>query len=125
MDRGKPFESKQPGTAYGLGLEVVVVVDVLEFGGLEAVVVFVLVFVVSFVFSFTTVDAGLTTVVLLSVFLSAGGLTVSLFCSQPPRSAALAKMQTSFFIFGFGCPSWTNLIRNKLCNRPCRRQVCF
>ena len=76
---------------------VVVVVVELE-GGLEVVVVFV--FVVSLVFSFTTVEAGLTTVVLFSVFFSAGaaGVTVSVFCSHAPRSAALARMQINFFI---------------------------
>ena len=56
----------------------------------------VVVFVVSFVFS--VVAGGFTTVVLFSVFFSAGGLTVSVFCSQAPRSAALAKMQINFFI---------------------------
>jgi hypothetical protein len=82
----------------------VVVVVLLEFdGGVDVVTVFV--FVVSLVFSFT-VEAGFTTVVLFSVFLSAGGLTVSVFCSQAPRSAALAKMQINFFIVWIGCPSW-------------------
>jgi len=42
---------------------------------------------------------GFTTVVLLSVFLSAGGLTVSVFCSQAAsKDAAPAKMQMYFFI---------------------------
>jgi hypothetical protein len=81
-----------------------VLVELDEFAGVVAVVVFVLVFVVSFVFSFTTaVEAGLTTVVLFSVFLS-GGLTVSVFCSQAPRSDAAAKMQNIFFIFRFWLP---------------------
>ena len=85
---------------YGLGLEVVVVVvlDELVVGGVDVVVVFV---VVSLVFS--VVDGGFTTVVLFSVFFSAGeaaGATTSVFCSQAPRSAALAKMQINFFIFG-------------------------
>jgi hypothetical protein len=70
------------------------------------VVVVVLVFVVSFVFSVV----GFTTVVLLSTFFSGAGevpgaITVS-FCSHAPRSAALAKMQNSFFIGLVGCPSW-------------------
>jgi fatty-acid desaturase len=79
----------------------VVVVELDEFvGGLDVVVVLVFVLVVSLVFSFTTVEAGLTTVVLFSVFFSAGaaGVTVSVFCSHAPRSAALAKMQINFFI---------------------------
>jgi len=93
--------------AYGLGLEVVVVVVLLdEFGGVEVVVVLVLVdvFVVSFSLTFSVV--GFTTVVLFSVFFSAGaaGATVSVFCSQAPRSAALAKMQINFFIVWIGCP---------------------
>ena len=99
---GKPFESKQR-CDYGLGLEVVVVVLV-EFdvvGAGTVVVVFVL--VVSFVFSVV----GFTMVV--SVFFSAGELagstTVVSLCSQPPRSAALAKMHNSFFIGLIGCPS--------------------
>jgi hypothetical protein len=57
----------------------------------------VLVFVVSFVFSVV----GLTMVVLFSVLGAGevpGATTVVSFCSQPPRSAALAKMQNSFFI---------------------------
>ena len=69
------------GPDYGLGLEVVVVVVV---------------------DSFFSVAGGFTTVVLCSTFFSgagdeAGATTVS-FCSQAPRSAALAKMQNSFFI---------------------------
>jgi len=81
---------------------VVVVVLVLDEGGVATVVV------VSLVFS---VFAGFTTVVLLSVFFSAGelaGATTSVFCSQAPRSAALAKMQSNFFIIWIGCPSWDN-----------------
>lgn len=39
-----------------------------------------------------------TTVVLFSVLFCAGGLVVSVFCSQAARSAALAMMQISFFI---------------------------
>jgi len=86
----------------------VVVVLLDEFGGVEVVVVLVLVdvFVVSFSLTFSVV--GFTTVVLFSVFFSAGaaGATVSVFCSQAPRSAALAKMQINFFIVWIGCPSW-------------------
>lgn len=44
---------------------------------------------------------GFTTVVLLSAFLSvpSPGVTTVDFCSQPPRSAAPAKMQRYFFMF--------------------------
>ena len=75
---------------------VVEVLEVLELGE-DGTVVVVLVFVVSFVFSVV----GLTMVVLFSVFGPGevpGATTVVSFCSQPPRSAALAKMQSSFFI---------------------------
>ncbi len=41
---------------------------------------------------------GFTTVVLFSVFLSAGGLVVSVFCSQAASNAAPARMQIIFFI---------------------------
>ena len=62
------------------------------------------------VFSFSDLAGGFTMVVLVSVFLlsagAAAGVTVSVFCSQAPRSAALAKMQISFFIVWIGCPSW-------------------
>jgi hypothetical protein len=98
---------------YGLGLEVVVVVVLLELeelGGVEVVVVFVEVLVVSLVFS--VVEGGFTTVVLCSVFLSGAGefagATTSVFCSHAPRSAALAKMQSNFFMVFIGCPSWDN-----------------
>jgi hypothetical protein len=94
--------------AYGFGLDdvVVVVLDDEFEEGLD-VIVFVFVLVVSLVFSFTTVDAGLTTVVLFSVFFSAGtGATVSVFCSHAPRSAAPAKMQINFFIGLVGGPCW-------------------
>jgi len=90
---------------------VVVVVELDEFGGVVAVVVFVLVvvFVVSLVFS-VTVEAGFTMVVLFSVFFSGAGdeagATTSVFCSHAPRSAALARMQSNFFIVWIGCPSW-------------------
>ena len=75
-------------------------VVVLDVGG----VVVVVVLVVSFVFSVV----GFTMVVLVSFF-SVGeevvvGATTSVRCSQAPRSAALAKMQSSFFIVWIGCP---------------------
>lgn len=86
-----------------------VLLEVEEFG-VDAVVVLVLVevFVVSFVFS--VVAGGFTTVVLCSVFFSVGlvGATTSVFCSHAPRSAALAKMQSNFFIVWIGCPLWDN-----------------
>ena len=87
---------------YGLGLEVVVVVVVVEldeFGVVPVVVVFVVV-LVSLVFS--VVAGGFTTVVFFSTFFSGAGefagATTSVFCSHAPRSAALAKMQSNFFI---------------------------
>ncbi len=98
----------------------VVVVLELELDELEDGLVVVVVFVVSFVFSVV----GFTTVVLFSTFFSGAGeepgaTTVS-FCSHAPRSAALAKMQNSFFIsFWIGCPSWTNLNRIMQSFRPC------
>jgi hypothetical protein len=55
------------------------------------------------VFSVFSAGDGFMIVVLLSVF-SAGGLvagaTVSVFCSQAASSAATAKMQMYFFIYG-------------------------
>ena len=67
--------------------------------GLVAFVVIVL--VVSLVFSV----AGFTTVVLFSVFFSAGaGVTTVSFCSQAPKRPAQAKMQINFFIGLDGCP---------------------
>ena len=86
---------------------VVVLLELDELGGVDVVVVFV--FVVSLVFS--VVEGGFTTVVLCSVFFSAGelaGATTSVFCSHAPRSAALARMQSNFFIVWIGCPSWDN-----------------
>jgi hypothetical protein len=84
---------------------VVVVVELDEFGGVATVVVLV---VVSLVFS---VVAGFTIVVFFSVFAGAGelaGATTSVFCSQAPRSAALATMQSNFFIVWIVCPIWDN-----------------
>jgi hypothetical protein len=109
---------------YGFGLDAVVVVvvdDEFEDGLVVVVFVLVLVFVVSFVFSFTTVEAGFTTVVLFSVFLSAAGGATTVFSSHPPRSAAPAKMQISFFI-GFGLLPMLGLSLNRLARtfRPCR-----
>jgi hypothetical protein len=80
--------------------------DELDDGDVAVVVFVFVVSLVSFVFSVV----GFTTVVLFSTFFSGAGevpgaITVS-FCSHPPRSAALAKMQNSFFIGLVGCPSW-------------------
>ena len=124
-NRGKPFESKL-STDYGLGLDVVVVVLVeLDEFGVVAVVVFVLVVsFVSFVFSFSVV--GFTTVVLFSTFFSGPGeLAVvgatTVLSSHPPRSAAVAKMQISFFIsFGLIAHLGTILNRTARSFRPCR-----
>jgi hypothetical protein len=96
---------------------VLLLLELDELGGVVAVVV-VFVFVVSLVFSFTTaVEAGFTTVVLFSTFLSgagevpAAGVTTVL-SSHAARSMALAKTQINFFImFWIGCPCWTLLIR--------------
>jgi hypothetical protein len=74
------------------------------------VVVFVL--VVSFVFSVV----GFTMVVFVSFF-SVGeddaGATTSVLCSQAPRSAAPAKMQSNFFIVWIGCPFWDKAESNR------------
>lgn len=101
---GQPREDfRKTPFDYGVGLATVVVVVVELLLGLEAdgdeVVVLVIV-LVSFVFSL--VAGGFTTVVLFSVFFSAGEaagvVTVSVFCSHAAKSAALAKMQNNFFI---------------------------
>jgi hypothetical protein len=93
---------------YGFGLEVVVVVDSVFVSvfvsGLGAVVrVFFSVVVTLSVAAF-----GFPTVVLTSVFFSAGaaGTTVSVFCSHAPRSAVLARMQINFFIVWISCGYW-------------------
>lgn len=81
---------------------VVVVLELDELdGGVEVVVV--LVVLLEELDDLSVLDGGFTTVVLCSVFFSAGelaGATTSVFCSHAPRSAALAKMQINFFIFG-------------------------
>ncbi|MEY2574618.1 MAG: hypothetical protein QOF80_105, partial [Verrucomicrobiota bacterium] len=83
---------------------VVVVLEELVGGVDVTVVLFVVV-------SFFSTAGGFTTVVVCSFFFSAGagelaGATTSVFCSQAPRSAALAKMQINFFIVWIGCPCW-------------------
>jgi hypothetical protein len=119
--RGKTFVRTPQD--YGVGLDVVVVVVVLdEFeGGVEAVVVSVVV-LVSFVFS--VVAGGFTTVVLFSVFFSAGEaagvVTVSVFCSHAAKSAAPAKMQNSFFII----VNWLPMLGQSLNRRRSRLRSC-
>ena len=63
----------------------------------EGLVLVVSVLVVSLV-SLTFSVVGFTTVVLFSVFFSAGGATTVSFCSQAPKRPAQAKMQINFFI---------------------------
>jgi hypothetical protein len=74
-----------------------VLVELDELGGVATVVV------VSFSFdSLIVVAAGFTIVVFSTFFSGAGedaGATTSVFCSQAPRSAALARRQINFFIF--------------------------
>jgi hypothetical protein len=100
-----------------------VLLELDEFG-VEAVVVlvFVVVFVLSLVFS--VVAGGFTIVVFFSVFAGAGefaGATTVSFCSQAPRSAALAKMQSNFFIVWIDCPTLGTLVnRIEVSLRPCR-----
>jgi hypothetical protein len=87
---------------YGVGLATVVVVDELLLDELAGAVGAVVTVFVVFSFVFSVVAGGFTTVVLFSVFFSAGEaagvFTVSVFCSHAAKSAALAKMQNSFFI---------------------------
>ena len=95
---------------YGVGDASVVVVDSVVPSAVAGVIVAigvdsagVVVTVVLLVVVSDVVAGGFTTVVLLSV-VSAGdaaGVTVSVFCSHAPRSAALARMQIYFFI-GYG-----------------------
>jgi hypothetical protein len=101
--------------AYGEGEEVVVVVDVPLLGE-EVVLIVVLDSVVD------VAGEGFTTVVLFSVFLSAGGVTVSDFCSQAASNdAAPARMQMYFFISCDGRPIFGHRnIRRKRAFRPYR-----
>jgi hypothetical protein len=93
-----PREAFRESTApdYGFGLGLVVVVVVVE--------------VVDSFFS----AGGFTIVVFFSTFFSGAGEEVvvgatTVFSSHAPRSAALAKMQSNFFIgFWIGCPSLDN-----------------
>ena len=63
---------------------------------------------------------GFTIVVLFSVFFSAGaGATVSVFCSQAARSAAPARMQIYFFIFGWVSRYGLKLNRSGTSAWPC------
>jgi hypothetical protein len=84
----------------------VVVVVVL----LDSVLGDVPVVTVVFVSDFSVVAGeadGFTTVVLFSVLLSAGGLVVSVFCSQAANNAAPARRQMYFFIVYKGL-MWVN-----------------
>lgn len=72
--------------------------------GVEAVVVFVVLLVLELECVPPPAGEGFTIVVLFSVFFSAAGVTVSVFCSQAAKSAALAKMQIYFFISMDGLP---------------------
>ncbi|MEP6936716.1 MAG: hypothetical protein ABI871_01470 [Chthoniobacterales bacterium] len=95
---------------YGVGEDVVVLVDSLVLlepdAGVEAGVDMV------FVVELLELDPppagdGFTTVVLFSVFLSAGaGAVLSVFCSHAARSAAPARMQIYFFIVWLEDPQW-------------------
>ena len=109
-------------SAYGLG-EVVVVVVVLVPGEVAAgddVLMFVVV-------SVEVAGEGFTIVVLLSDFAAAGddageaaGATTSVLCSHAPRSAALAKMQSNFFIvMDWLSSNGTRLNRREAAFRPC------
>jgi hypothetical protein len=97
--------------SYGVGDAVVVVsvvVLVSEVAG-EAVAIgvdsagVVVTVVLVVLLSLEVAGEGFTTVVLFSVFSAgeAAGATVSVFCSQAARSAALARIQMYFFI-GYG-----------------------
>ncbi len=110
---------------YGFGVEVVVVVEdsaLIEVfdAGVDIVLTVVL---VSFSFTVSLPPAGFTIVVLFSVFLSGGfGATVSVFCSQAPRSIALASMQMIFFIVVVCWPIMgQSLNRSKVSFRPCAK----
>ena len=85
---------------YGFGLELVVVVVSVFFSVFAgATMVFV-----SLVFSVLT--AGFTIVVLDSFFSAGAAGATSVLCSHAPKSAALARMQISFFIIWIDCPYW-------------------
>lgn len=104
--RGKTSREKRNPSSenYGVGEEVVVVVDsvVLEVPEVGAGVAVEVVFVVLVVLVVVSVEVppagdGFTIVVLVSPG-EAAGATVSVFCSHAAKSAALARMQIYFFI---------------------------
>ena len=75
---------------------------------------------------FSAPPAGFTTVVLFSVFLSGvAGATVSVFCSQPTKSAAPARIRIYFFIvYLVELPTMGQTVnRSKPCVRPCGARV--
>ena len=83
------------------GLEVVELVLLLLLAPPEAGVEVTVLFVVELLLLLFSEapPAGFTTVVLFSVFFSGvAGATVSVFCSQPIRRAALARIRIYFFI---------------------------
>jgi hypothetical protein len=93
-------------TCYGVGAGDVVVVVVLEDSllGELAVLTVVLVSVFSVV-----AGEGFTTVVLFSVFFSAGGFTVSVFCSQAASKPTPTRMEMYFFMVSWmEAPMWVN-----------------
>ena len=99
--RGKILRLKPKGLRnYGVGDAVVVVsvVVLVDASGVEvaAGLVVVVVFVLSELLE--VAGDGFTMVVLFSGAGEAAGATVSVFCSQAARSAALARMQMYFFI---------------------------
>jgi hypothetical protein len=86
---------------YGVGDAVVVVVSVVvdvDASGVDVAAGVVVVVVVVLSEVLEVAGDGLTIVVLLSGAGEAAGATVSVFCSQAARSAALARMQMYFFI---------------------------
>lgn len=67
--------------------------------GVEAVVVLLFVVELLLLLFSAPLPAGFTTVVLFSVFFSGvAGATVSVFCSQPTKRAAPARIRIYFFI---------------------------
>lgn len=94
----------------GLGLDVVVLVEdddseLPPVAAGDGMVVFVVLLVLELEWVPPPAGEGFTIVVLFSVFFSApAGVTLSVFCSQAAKSAALAKMQMYFFIGMDGLP---------------------
>lgn len=72
---------------------------------------------------------GFTIVVLVSALAAgeapAAGATVSVFCSQAAKSAALARMQMYFFMFGWVALCGSQVIRRKRSIRSCLFRSCY